>query len=114
MIQRSFITLLSCVLLVACGPTARVDLPPTHPAHADAEESPVPTPSSALAISVLPTDSSPAPADHDHAQHTKPDAAAAIPTDTKPADTKPADTKPADTKPAGEDHSQHQKHGKGP
>lgn len=104
MIKSSLPTLLACMLVVACGPTARVDLPPTHPAHANAEESPVPTPSAVLAIGLSPTDPLPAPA-HDHdSQHSKPGNATAA----------PADAKPADAKPAGEDHSQHQKPGKVP
>lgn len=109
MIQRSLMTMLACMLVVACGPTARVEVPPTHPAHADAEESPVPSPSNTLAIGLLPVGPSPAPASHDHSQHSKPDAAAAI-----PGDGKATDAKPADNKPAGEDHSQHQKPGKVP
>ena len=99
MMQRFLPFLLVCMCVVACGPTARVDLPPTHPAHAPAEESPVPTPSAVLAIGLLPTDPLPAPRDHRDSQHSKSGNATAT---------------PADAKPAGEDHSQHQKPGKVP
>ena len=92
------------MFVVACGPTARVDLPPTHPAHANAEESPVPTPSALLTLGLMPTDLLPVPADHPQSQDSKP--ANAIAT--------PADVNPTDAKPAGEDHSQHQKPGKVP
>jgi hypothetical protein len=111
--------LLLPVLLVACGPTARVQVPPTHPASPQAEESPVPPASTTLhgPIAVLPPPasggggegaghhhdagpaSSPAgkPAGDDHSRHREP--------------ATPSATAPADGAAQGHDHSQHQKPG---
>ncbi len=38
------------MLLTACGPTQRLEVPVTHPANADAAESPVPERSTTLAV----------------------------------------------------------------
>jgi len=40
---------LSIIFLASCGPTERLTVPITHPAHVDAEESPVPDRSQTLA-----------------------------------------------------------------
>ena len=37
------------MFLASCGPTARVEVPVTHPAHPDATESPVPERSKTMA-----------------------------------------------------------------
>jgi hypothetical protein len=65
--------------LAACGPTARLEVPVTHPAHPDAAETPVPERSSTLvagpqvqAVPPLPQPSGAGEHEH-HKQHgTKP------------------------------------------
>ncbi len=62
------------VLLISCGPTQRVDVPISHPAHPDAVESPVPERSSTLAFDPHPQEpsslSSPSAADEpEHHTH---------------------------------------------
>lgn len=66
--------------LVACGPTARLEVPLTHPAHPDAAETPVPERSNTLAtgpqvhaVPPLPQQKSGADEHKHHQQHgTKP------------------------------------------
>ena len=61
------------LLLTACGPTARVEVPVTHPANPDAVESPVPVQPKTLAVgptvlTISPPGSS-TPVDDEHTHH---------------------------------------------
>lgn len=61
------------LLLTACGPTARVEVPVTHPANPDAVESPVPERPKTLAIGTSVFTTSPSSSgtlgDDEHAHH---------------------------------------------
>lgn len=101
MTERLLPTLLIPLLLVACGPTARVEVPTTHPANPQADESPVPAASGVLSglSHPIPPLAPGDPGKQDHSQHRKAGATGSVPTG-KP--------------PANEDHSQHEKPRTGP
>ena len=70
----ALITVAVTVTLAACGPTARVEVPVTHPANPDAAETPVPERSSTLAggpqLQAIPALPQPAAGnEHEHHQH---------------------------------------------